>query len=1543
MTGVTSLVSRIKDTGLKAVKKIDSIPPKAKAAVIALAVGAGTLLAPAIAQAATVQYNHADSSSIWYLGLLALLPAIAKITTVDDGASQTATHSDQEKIKDADIPEDMIFTVNNWREITLSIYAGYYEPFSRNKSSHKKAFNFQTYFSAMPQKDHLNALRIIKTAFDSYSQLDKRIKSDESVINTWFYSLRMYAQHVLDDLHATAYRYEDSSLFEIEKLEREIEEIYTYPGVPNSLEMETAIALVSEDISRLKETIKSRESKEDQRKQEESQRIVEAAQYRSAMTPDAMTIETAVEVITDFRAFKDNHAKIEESALGNPYRESAQHRGMTRDDVLAQAVVTAHDFIVNRPADEKTSKVLQNLPFREAYQALCESSNDVILKESVKRADQYISVWQLPLHLTFTKWSAIASIVASISGVILFTISAWDPRSFSTSDSSALFVASGVSAWIIFALISMGIVHRLSSINKIPLIVEMDRIAVKKRSNKRHEQRERKLKQQADARAPELLKKLSPEKKVKAAKLRVDPSVIPSVLPVILSEAKDQSSDSSIDSSLSLGMTEEETETEEKIQAEFDAKLARAQAKYGERGVAILAPVAVWTAATLGVPALTSLTPSFSDSLLALSALVALPLLGMALIAGDKTKKVFVDYGLLAERTELAIIARKEQVEIMHLDLRRDGSPFIVMPAQLYTQLNREYTSMEFFAEHTTGELIALKYMGTDIQKRAILAVTVGSARKALQTLDLLTDLHDLSSKQIGLRYGRLLKSNISLVSAKDAVHPYLYNETDTTGEIEIAPTSATDLTHMAPRRGWIPWRVSIVDIIKKVTIFVGGAVIVVIPSVANAINSRNTLHDFGESRIASLYHDGSSAIEAVLVASVIFLPFALGSRYLRSLRNSAGVNIRMPRYGSRQSKSLSPVTTQSALPSSAHSSTALSLASRQSETFSDGLTNFTFASRNPPTSSMSKADSSNLGSASTDSSSLARSSDEIAAMRPLSTALSILRQFLLPVKALTKTLASRTATVMVCLPGSLNDLFDLFARQMLTADSAAQFSRNPHQALPAESSSFLVKPADQMKLVSQGQSLDDPFSLRETLSGNGSMAVHHHVNYNSKALEFEATPSKKSSDGPAMTITGRGIDQEQHERIINPIIAEAFTEDRVKHITRDDLKYQFFDPEGDYRENGTEIFLIETSPGEIKQLAKRVGLRSPHDIVAHAGRDRNRVYYFAHHVFTLEQFTPPQRAEIAKHELLHLKQPLLSEASVMSMAPLPVLGLWKRFKSMINFYIADYTVNAQTRRWFWAHMGQMVLTLTGISFYVTALPFFVLAATDGDKAVVSYARSAHWAAMLIFSLFSGLIVDRLATEKSIYLPNIARAGIVIAIPILYIVFGFWSVPVFLGLVAAQTIFHNINVVGLQKADRLFIKYMSMGNGHVRNHLITGKSMIQRFAWIFGAMLSGLGIGYGSDYFGDKAKGAGIAGYGSYAIFLVVAASLAAMFMKVPSASSVEWKPKSPLEISASDSQQSNVASDAQRAKQDSTPDTMKTDVSRWSKLKDKFNEVGKG
>ncbi|MFC1521198.1 AAA family ATPase [Elusimicrobiota bacterium] len=165
------------------------------------------------------------------------------------------------------------------------------------------------------------------------------------------------------------------------------------------------------------------------------------------------------------------------------------------------------------------------------------------------------------------------------------------------------------------------------------------------------------------------------------------------------------------------------------------------------------------------------------------------------------------------------------------------------------------------------------------------------------------------------------------------------------------------------------------------------------------------------------------------------------------------------------------------------------------------------------------------------------------------------------------------------------------------------------------------------------------------------------------------------TEDGPAFRLSGKGLTKAEH-KLINKVIALFFTQGKARQIkpseslakalrnysiqsimrqpeilTESDKEYLFYDPNGDYFAHGTDIYVLDGET-EINRLAKFAGISPPSDIVAHAGRTKNQVYYFAHQKEFLEGLSEIERRQVARHKIEQIENPDKPDEVIQAIAP---------------------------------------------------------------------------------------------------------------------------------------------------------------------------------------------------------------------------------------------------------------------------------------------------
>ncbi|MBI5246796.1 MAG: MFS transporter [Elusimicrobia bacterium] len=113
--------------------------------------------------------------------------------------------------------------------------------------------------------------------------------------------------------------------------------------------------------------------------------------------------------------------------------------------------------------------------------------------------------------------------------------------------------------------------------------------------------------------------------------------------------------------------------------------------------------------------------------------------------------------------------------------------------------------------------------------------------------------------------------------------------------------------------------------------------------------------------------------------------------------------------------------------------------------------------------------------------------------------------------------------------------------------------------------------------------------------------------------------------------------------------------------------------------------------------------------------------------------------------------------------------GAWNKFKGLFRV-LPDEGRNRQ----FWIFALGQGLIMLGVNFHYTALPSLV-APTKAQAANLGYNRAINWGAQAAASLVTGPVIDRSSTQKVIIWSGVARAALMVLVPILFFngLFGF--------------------------------------------------------------------------------------------------------------------------------------------------------------------------
>ncbi|HVA66043.1 MAG TPA: ATP-binding cassette domain-containing protein [Elusimicrobiota bacterium] len=187
-----------------------------------------------------------------------------------------------------------------------------------------------------------------------------------------------------------------------------------------------------------------------------------------------------------------------------------------------------------------------------------------------------------------------------------------------------------------------------------------------------------------------------------------------------------------------------------------------------------------------------------------------------------------------------------------------------------------------------------------------------------------------------------------------------------------------------------------------------------------------------------------------------------------------------------------------------------------------------------------------------------------------------------------------------------------------------------------------------------------------------GSDALSHGSSGTARPPASTAARLSQSFDGAAlapaarhaaaMRISQAELTVAEHEKVINPIIADAFAAGKAELVSPGTPDYELLDPEEDYAKAETKIYLIQMERRAFvrraKRLAKAAVAEPPLDVVVHPGRERNQVYYFSFRKRLLGRLDDEARALIAQHEIYHIQNPEKTETEAQDEAPLPAIKL---------------------------------------------------------------------------------------------------------------------------------------------------------------------------------------------------------------------------------------------------------------------------------------------
>jgi Zn-dependent protease with chaperone function len=213
--------------------------------------------------------------------------------------------------------------------------------------------------------------------------------------------------------------------------------------------------------------------------------------------------------------------------------------------------------------------------------------------------------------------------------------------------------------------------------------------------------------------------------------------------------------------------------------------------------------------------------------------------------------------------------------------------------------------------------------------------------------------------------------------------------------------------------------------------------------------------------------------------------------------------------------------------------------------------------------------------------------------------------------------------------------------------------------------------------------------------------------------------------------------------------------------------------------------------------------------------------------------------------------------------------GAWAKLKSSLRV-LPDEDRNRQ----FWIFAMGQALIMLGVNFHYTALPKIV-APTKADAAKLGYNRAINWGAQAASSLLTGPLIDRTSTQKVVVWTGVARAALMIMVPILFFQ-GMLGFAVFAALIAAAGF---LQMAGTTAGTVAFNRILADDVGHY-NRANAVLTIVMNAVGVVGPLLAGAFIAAVSAHFGLLSGNA--LSYAVYGVLLLACSAGYALFLKLP-------------------------------------------------------------
>ncbi len=213
--------------------------------------------------------------------------------------------------------------------------------------------------------------------------------------------------------------------------------------------------------------------------------------------------------------------------------------------------------------------------------------------------------------------------------------------------------------------------------------------------------------------------------------------------------------------------------------------------------------------------------------------------------------------------------------------------------------------------------------------------------------------------------------------------------------------------------------------------------------------------------------------------------------------------------------------------------------------------------------------------------------------------------------------------------------------------------------------------------------------------------------------------------------------------------------------------------------------------------------------------------------------------------------------------------GAWAKLKSSLRV-LPDEGRNRQ----FWIFALGQGLIMLGVNFHYTALPKLV-APTKEDAVKLGYNRAINWGAQAGASLVTGPLIDRASTQKVVVWTGVARAALMMLVPVLFFQ-GYLGFAMFAALIAAAGFLQMAaTTAGTVAFNRILaddVDHYNKANGVL--------TIVMNAVGVVGPLLAGAFIATVSAHFGLLSGNA--MAYAVYGALILACSVVYTLWLKLP-------------------------------------------------------------